>query len=169
MGHESLWARMRPPLWARWALSLLIAAAAVVALIAFVHHHNDNGLAHISTAAEQRANREATVVVGQDQKPHSVRLPAGQSPSAALADAVRADMRRRIASGNVDGPLGKVGCVPSGHRGGAQAFTCRAVAAHVSYPFLAVATPHAGRAVYCKRDAPPTPSQNIPVSRRCRL
>lgn len=169
MGQESLRERMRPPLWARWALSLLIAAAAVVALVTFVRRHNDNGLAHVGTAAEQRAAQEAAVVVGQDQKPHTVRMHAGQSPGAALAGAVRADMRRRIASGNIDGPLGKVGCVPSGHRGGAQAFTCRAVAAHVSYPFLAVARPRTGRAAYCKRDAPPTPSQNIPVSKRCRL
>lgn len=168
MGQQSLWARVRPPLWARWALSLLVAAAAVVALIAFVHHHNDNGLAHISTAAEQRANQEAKVVVGEDQKPHTVQL-HGRSASAALATAVRADVRHRIATGNIDGPLGKVGCVASGHRGGAQAFTCRAVAAHVSYPFLAVATPRTGRAVYCKRDAPPAPSENIPVSKRCRL
>ena len=169
MNLHSAWLRIRPPLWLRWALSLLVAAAAAVVIVEFVDHHNGNALAHLNRAALQRAAREATVVVGQDQAPHTVRLAHGASASATLVSAVRADMRHRIATGNIGGPLQKVTCARSGASGGAQGFNCRAVAASVSYPFLAVATPRAGHAVYCKRDPPPAPSENIPVSRRCRL
>ncbi len=170
MGRDdSLWLRIRPPLWARWGLSLLVAAAAVVALIAFVHHNSNNSLAHVGTAAERRASREATVVVGQDQAPRTIRLAAGTAVGPQLVAAVRGDMGHRIATGNIDGPLQRVHCARTGGHASAVGYSCDAHANGVSYPFLAVATPTRHRAVYCKRDVPPVPSENIPVSRNCRL
>ena len=170
MGHDQpLWLRIRPPLWARWALALLVAAAAVVALIVFVRGHNDNGLAHVGPAAERRANHEAVVVVGQDQAPRTIHLAGGAAVAPRLVEAVRGDMRHRIAIGNIGGPLQTVSCTRSGTHGGEVGYSCDAHAADVAYPFLAVATPSRHRVVYCKRDLPPVPSENIPVSRRCRL
>jgi hypothetical protein len=42
------------------------------------------------------------------------------------------------------------------------------VVANVSYPFVGVVEPAARRLTYCKRDLPPVPTMNIPVSARCR-
>jgi hypothetical protein len=42
-----------------------------------------------------------------------------------------------------------------------------ATAADVNYDFLGVVDVPAHRLTYCKRDEPPVPSMNIPVSRRC--
>ena len=156
MGRDDpLWLRIRPPLWARWGLSLLVAAAAVVALIAFVHHNSNNNLAHVGTAAERRASREATVVVGQDQAPRTIHLAAGAGVAPQLVAAVRGDMGHRIATGNISGPLQRVHCARTGGHGSAVAYGCDARANGMTYPFLAVATPTRHRAVYCKRDVPP--------------
>ena len=38
----------------------------------------------------------------------------------------------------------------------------------MTYPFLGVVDPAARRITYCKRDPPPAPSDNVPVSSRCR-
>jgi hypothetical protein len=86
-----------------------------------------------------------------------------------LEAGVRSDMRHRIRTGNVAGPLQKVACGPSGRRPGRLGFHCIAEAADVNYPFLAVVTPRTRRGVFCKKDFPPSPSENIPVSPRCRL
>jgi hypothetical protein len=166
MPFESQWARI--PLAVRWSISLLIAAVAIVALVLFVTHHNDNGLAHISAKAQEQESQQADVLIGSDQAPRTVDVGAG-SVQSGLTLGVRADMRHRIATGNVDGPLQSVRCGESGHRAGRQAFHCIAEAADVNYPFLAVATPSARIVVFCKKDFPPSPSENIPVSRRCRL
>jgi hypothetical protein len=40
--------------------------------------------------------------------------------------------------------------------------------ANVNYPFDAVIEPAVRHLTYCKRDIPPIPSMNIPVSARCR-
>jgi hypothetical protein len=166
MPFENQWARI--PLSVRWGISALIGIAAIVALVLFVTHHNDNGLAHVSAKAQELESKQADVLIGHDQAPRTVLLGAG-SAQAALVHGLRADMRHRIATGNVDGPLQSVRCGRSGRRADRLAFHCIAEAADVNYPFLAVATPSAHRAVLCKKDFPPSPSENIPVSRRCRL
>lgn len=167
MPFESQWARI--PLALRWGISMLVGVAVVVAIVVYVSHHNGNGLAHVGTAAEERENHEATVIVGQDQAPQTVHLGTGASASTVLRAAVRRDMRHRIATGNLDGPLQTVSCHQSGRRGDRIGFRCNAKADGENYPFLAVATPSAHHAVYCKRDIPPAPTENIPVSSRCRL
>jgi hypothetical protein len=140
----------------------------LLALILFVEHNSNNSEATQSPSAVVRANREAEVVVAQDQAPHVAAVPAGANAQAAIARAVRSDMTGLIDNGIVDGPLTRVTCSQAGAHAGEPAFRCTAVASGVNYPFLGVVDLRARRVTYCKRDQPPTPSLNIPVSPRCR-
>jgi hypothetical protein len=169
MAVKSWWLRVRPPLWARWACSLLVGAAVIVALVLYVDHHNGNSLAHISAKAAAQENQQARIVVGQDQRPHTAKLAAGALPRTVVTAAVRANIRHRLKQGTIEGQLESVGCRQSGREGAKLGFHCTAVVSHSRYPYLAVADPAARQLVYCKRDLPPIPSENIPVSARCRL
>jgi hypothetical protein len=168
MFDGSSWLLGRPPMWARWALSFGVAALLAVGLIVFVSHHNGNGLASESPKASERANREAEIVVSQDQAPHVVTLAAGVS-RAAVTDAIRHAMTVRIGRGEAGAPLQRVGCTVTGSRASATGYRCRAIAAGVAYPYQAVVDRVTHRLTFCKHDAPPVPSMNIPVSRRCVL
>ncbi len=168
MFDESSWRLRRPPMWVRWALSLGVAALVAVALILFVSHHNDNLLAHESPKAAERANRLAAIVVSEDQAPHRVTLAAGAS-RAAVAHAIRHDMTLRIAKGQAGAPLQRVRCATVGIRASETGYRCRATAAGVGYPYQAVLDQRTRALTFCKHDAPPVPSMNIPVSPRCRL
>lgn len=154
-------------MWARWVLSFAVAVIAIVALIVFVDRHNTNGPASQNPKAVARANQEAEIVVAQDQAPHVITLRSPSDVHAAFVRAVRHDMNQRIDKGTIDGTLQRVTCAPHGGRPGMPAFHCTAVVADVNYPYLGVADLAARRLTYCKRDAPPVPSQNIPVSPRC--
>jgi len=162
-------AHLRPPLWARWALSIGVGLILLLALILFVEHNNNNSEATQSPAAIARANREAQVVVAQDQAPHVAAVAPGAGARPAIAKAVRADMTRLIDGAIIDGPLTRVGCTRTGAQAGRLGFRCTAEAAGVNYPFLGVVDVRTRQVTYCKRDAPPVPSLNIPVSRRCQL
>jgi hypothetical protein len=168
MFDESSWLLRRPPMWARWALSLGVAVLLVIALILFVSHHNDNLLAHESPKQAERANRLAEIVVSQDQAPHRVTLAAGAS-RAAVTHAIRHDMTLRIAKGQAGAPLQRVDCATVGTRASDTGYRCRATAAGVGYPYQAVLDRRTRTLTFCKHDAPPVPSMNIPVSPRCRL
>jgi hypothetical protein len=161
-------ARLRPPLWARWVLSLGAGLIVLVALVLFVEHNSNNSEATQNPAAVARANRQAEIVVAQDQAPHAVALRPGARPRAAITRAVRADMNTMINNGIIEGPVSRTACAQTGGHGGRLAFSCSAVAAGVTYPFLGVVDTEGRQVTYCKRDAPPVPSMNIPVSRRCR-
>jgi hypothetical protein len=162
------WRDLRPPLWLRSVLSLGVAAVLVTALIVFVDNNSSNGPANIKPAAAAEENREAEILVTQDQAPHVVRLSSGTAPASALAQAVRQEMASRIARTEINGPLKRSSCHPSGSRTGPRvAFMCRVVAGGVSYPFFGVVDVRARRLTYCKRDPPPIPSENIPISPRC--
>jgi hypothetical protein len=159
--------RLRPPLWARWALSLGTGLILLVALVLFVQHNNNNSEATQSPAAVARANREARVVVASDQAPHVVTLKPGSGARGGLVAAVRTGMTAMINRGIIEGPVQRAACTPTGGRAGRVTFRCAAVAAGVTYPFLGVVDVGRRQVTYCKRDAPPVPSLNIPVSRRC--
>ncbi|MFZ0092233.1 MAG: hypothetical protein WAL63_22220 [Solirubrobacteraceae bacterium] len=160
-------AALRIPLWARWALSLTVAAALLVALIVFVDRHNSNGSLVQSPRAIARANQEAEIVVKQDEAPHVITLTSAGDPHAVFLHAIRADMTRRIAEGIIDGTLQRLTCARHGQSGSRLRFSCTATAADVNYEFVGVIEPTARRLIYCKRDPPPVPSQNIPLSPRC--
>ena len=160
-------AHLRPPLWARFALSIGAGVILLLALIVFVDHNNNNAEATQSPAAVARADREAEVVVSQDQAPHVAAVAAGVAARPAMVKAVRAAMTRMIDNGTIDGPLTRVACTGAGAHSGRLALRCTGVAAGVNYPFLGVVDLRARQLTYCKRDAPPVPSLSIPVSRRC--
>jgi hypothetical protein len=159
---------MRPPLWLQWVLSIVVAAAVIFGLVRFVQSTTDNQITTESPAGEVRANREAEALVAEDQAPHTVRLPGHTPDIAAITRAIRADMTALINDGTLTGPLQRSACAPTGSPGKAgQRFSCTAAAAGVSYPFVGVVDASAGTIVFCKRDPPPVPSQNVPLSPRC--
>jgi hypothetical protein len=162
------WLQRRPPLWLRWAASLGVGVALIIALVIFVDHHNSDSLAPENPAAAVRANREDEIVVAQDQAPHVVRAPAGVAPRAAIERVVRADTAQGIAKGQLAGPLQRARCTPAGASTAARrAFRCTVTASNVNYLFDGVVDVQTRRLTYCKRDPPPVASQNIPVSPRC--
>jgi hypothetical protein len=161
--------RLFPALWMRWAISIIVGVAVVVALVVFVEHNNSNSQAKGSTKSLERENQEAQVIVGADQVPHTVTLKNGQSVPAGFVAAVRADIRHRLKTGNIQGHVQKIGCHRSGARTGRVAYSCVAQVQNVKYPFVGVFTVKSKRITYCKRDLPPLPSETIPVSPRCRL
>ena len=156
-------------MWARWVLALGIATILAVALVIYVDRHNTDSLAPESPTAAVRANQEAEIVVAQDQAPHVVRLTAATMGRAGFATIIRADVSRRIASGQISGPLRSVRCASAGSSAGRSAFSCTAAAGGFNYAFVGVIDARARRVTYCKRDPPPVPSQNVPVSPRCRI
>lgn len=156
-------------MWARWVLSFAVAAALLVALVLFVNAHNTDSLASQSPAALARANREAEIVVAQDQQPHVLRLRSAVPPRAALVAVVRADINGRIESGGIDGTLQRVSCLNRGSRAGSLGFACVATVDNVNYRFAGVVDAPARQLVYCRRDVPPVPSQPIPLSPRCEV
>ena len=157
------------PLWQRFGLSLGVAAALIVALVLYVSHHNTDALpVNDNASSELQANREAAILERQDQAPRVARLRPGQTPARALTAAVRAEVARQVARGSLEGPVTQARCTPSRSGGPRRrGFDCRVIAGHVSYPFLGVVDPLSKRITFCKRDAPPAPSMNVPVSRRC--
>ena len=165
----SLWMRLFPALWMRWAISIVVGVAVIAALVVFVDHNNNNSEAKGSAKSLERENQEAEIIVGADQVPHTVALKRGQSVDARLVAAVRADIRHRLKTGNIQGRVQKIDCHRSGAGSGRVAYSCIAQVQNVKYPFVGVFTAKSKRITYCKRDEPPVPSENIPVSPRCRL
>ncbi len=161
---QALLARLAPPVWARWVLSFAVGAIALVLLVIVVAHSNPNGLAPQNPAAVVRANREAETLVEQDQAPRVTTAAARTSARSAIERAVRADMGARVSLGQITGPLQRVTCARAARR---SAYSCTATAADVNYDYLGVVDARAHRVTYCRRDPPPVPSENIPVSARC--
>jgi hypothetical protein len=154
--------------WGRWVAPFAVAAALLVALILFVSHNNNNSLAHQNPAAVARANREAAILVAADQAPHVYRIEGHQAARRAIEKGVRIEMTELINRGTIGGTLHSIGCTRSGGTAARQAFRCSAVVAGVNYPFLGVVDRSGKRLTLCKRDEPPVPSMNIPVSASCR-
>jgi hypothetical protein len=159
---------MHPPLWLQWVLSIVVAAAVIVALVRFVQSNTANQITTEDAAGAAQANREAEILVAEDQAPHTVRLTEHTAAAVAINRAIRADMTTMIDEGSLDGPLQRSSCAPTEAPGKAgETFGCTVSAAGVSYPFVGVVHARARTIVFCKRDPPPDPSQNVPLSRRC--
>jgi uncharacterized iron-regulated membrane protein len=156
------------PLWSRFVLAAAVAVGLLVVMVLFVEANNTNTNPSLNEASEVRANREAELLVAQDQAPHVVSLAAGAAPALALERAVHARMAAQVARGAIEGPLQAARCrLRAPATGAGRRYSCTVVAAGVTYPFLGVVDPRAHRLTYCKRDPPPLPSDNVPVSRRC--
>ncbi len=161
--------RLWLPLWARWTLSLTVAVVLAVALVVFVDAHNNNNLATVNPTAALRANREADIVVAQDQAPHVVNLGPGTPAREGFTRTVRAEMNQLLVHGEIQGPLDRVTCAVTGSASGVTGYRCIGEANDVNYVFEGVIDHRARRITYCKRDPPPVPSQTIPISRRCQI
>jgi hypothetical protein len=149
-------------------LSLGVGLVLIVLLVRFVQHNSGTAPSNESPAAAVRLNREAEILVAQDQAPRIGRLGAGVAAASALQLATQADIARLIAQGAINGPLGHSTCTPTGTRATtARAFRCTVVAANFNYQFVGVVDTRTRRITFCKRDPPPVPSANIPVSPRC--
>jgi hypothetical protein len=158
------------PLWARFAITIVITLSLLAVLVIYVSANNTNSNPTLNEASEVRANHEAEILVAEDQAPHTARLAAGEQPSAAVERVIRQRIASQIAAGAIGGPLQRASCRSSGSRpGGRTAFSCEVVAGSVTYPFLAVVDTSLRSVTYCKRDPPPAPTDNVPVSRRCVL
>ncbi len=139
-------------------------------MVVWVSGHNTNtSPSGNDAAATLRANREAAILVAQDQAPRTVSFPAGVTSRTALERAIHARLAAQVASGAVSGPVKRALCRATGARSGARrGFSCTIESGSVSYPFLAAVDTAARRITICKRDPPPLPSENVPVSARCR-
>lgn len=163
-------------MWRKMALALGVVAVLIAALVIFVERNNQDvgpGPPASSRREVEEENREARIVVSQDQRPHVVAL-AGRASVAgrasargAVTGAVRAYMRREVSRGLISGRVMSSGCRRAGGDAARQRWRCVVEVSDVRYPFEAVVQPSARRITYCKRDAPPVPSMNIPVSPRC--
>ena len=96
-----------------------------------------------------------------------VRVMHGVKSGSGCTGGVIEDSNHTIDNAVIEGPLIRVTCTGTGTHAGRPAFRCSAVADGISYPFFGVVNLRARRVTYCKRDAPPVPSLNIPLNRRC--
>jgi hypothetical protein len=160
------------PLWLRWVL-ILAFYAVVIALIVVAVSGGGSGKTGLSSEAkaENEANREGRLAIAQDEAPHTAPLSAPADALAELERAVTANVRARIAHGELTGPFQSVRCQSSGAaQGGRSPFSCTARSAGIAYPFVAVADPRARVLTYCKVDPPPVANEplEVPVSASCR-
>ena len=161
------------PLWLQWVLPFGVAVAVVVALILIVNYETNDVPAvanYNSAGAVAEQHREDTILVQQQQAPHHAALKHAESPAAGLRGSIVAWMSHQIAIGSIDGPIKNSSCRPAAGGGhGRLVFRCdlTASAQNVTYPFDGVVQRSAGAITWCQRVAPPIPSMNVPVSRRC--
>lgn len=159
-----------PPLWARWALAVLVAAGIVAAVIVAFSKAGPDG-ATSEAGAEAEANRIADIAISEDQAPRSASLPAGATAVRALQQAIAGDVRHRIAGGQLTGPLNGVSCAAAGAgSAGGRPYRCTVRSAGISYPFLAVVNEDARKLTWCKVDQAPVAGAGpeVPVSSSCR-
>jgi hypothetical protein len=160
-----------PPLWARWVLASVIAAGVIAAIVIAVNRAGPEP-ASSETQVEAEDNRIADLAITADEAPHSAALPAGSLPATALERAISSDVRHRIASGQLTGPLQRVECKSRASRSIAarKPYRCTVRSDAVDYPFLAVLESAGRRLVWCKIDPSSVAgvAQNVPISARCR-
>lgn len=150
----------------RWILTLLGFAVLVVAVIAALHNSGDTSQ---SGAALLRADHRTRLFIARDQAPRSSVLPIGARPRRALEDALEADLRGRIGSGQLQGPVEGVKCTrPTPPRRGQLRFHCIARAADFPYPYRAVVDRPLSRMTWCKFDPSPGGEGAVPVSPKCK-
>ncbi len=78
-------------------------------------------------------------------------------------------MTHQINIGSMDGPIRSASCARAGGSSTRTVFHCHVTASAqlVTYPFDGVVQPALRKVTYCQRVAPPIPSMNVPVSKRC--
>ena len=155
-------------MWAKFAAAFTVGAILLVALIIFVNHNNTDSNQTLTPSEQAKVNREAERVVAADQAPQRGHADQRRQPARRVrAHRPPGDVRPRQQGRQVDGPLQRVRCTRHGGAAGQLGFSCVATADDVNYDFVGVVDVPARRLTYCKRDEPPVPSQNIPVSAAC--
>jgi hypothetical protein len=160
-----------PPIWARWAIGIVIAVAVLVGIVIVVNRAGPESPT-TEAGAETEINRVADIAITEDETPHLASLPAGSAPALALERAVASDVQRRIAAHQLTGPLQSVSCKAGGAAsGGREPYRCTVHSANIVYPFLAVVDKRRQRLVWCKVDPPPVSEggPEIPISASCRV
>ena len=167
-------ARPKPSLRTQFILSFLVAAVLVVALVVFVENNqNDPNESRVNPSAIAEQNREADIVIAQEQLPHAVALgeavrsARARAASEDLVRAISSFMDRQIALGVVSGSLQRVTCSVSKPSARHADYRCAAEASGVRYPFVGVVDTARGRLVYCRKELPPVPGEDIPLSKAC--
>lgn len=161
----------RLPGWAQWTLPFVVAGLLVAALVLFVDHEQATAnqpapVTRRSALLEQ--NREARILVTQDQAPHALAIARPTPSPLAIRLAVAAVMHAELKTAAIEGPLQRIGCsLAPGSTPGRLAYRCTAMSAGVLYPFSGVVEPARRRVTVCKRDLPPVPGMNVPLSPRC--
>ncbi len=168
---ESRRARLKaPPLWVRWVLAALVAAAIVAGIVIAVSNTGPEGLSSSESGAEAEVNRIADLAITEDQAPRFAVLAHAAAPAPALERAIAADARRRISEQRITGPLLGVACRAAGSaRAGRTPYRCTVRGAGLSYPFRAVADERRRQLAWCKVDPPPASGEEIPLSASCRV
>jgi hypothetical protein len=162
-------ARERLPLWARWVITICVYVVVIGVVVVVVHHLASEGNradTKAEASAQAEANKEGQVAIAEDQAPHSASLTRGASVIGSLERAIASDVRRRIAHGELTGPLQSVHCARSGP---ATAFTCTATSAGIGYEFRAAANAIKTAITWCKVDKAPAgdAALEVPVSASC--
>ncbi|HXP29259.1 MAG TPA: hypothetical protein VN804_05855 [Solirubrobacteraceae bacterium] len=160
-----------PPLWLRWVLATVVAAAVIAGIVIAVERAGPEGSA-TEAGAEAEINRLADITIGEDEAPHSAGLTASATSTVALERAISSNVRQRIDAHQLTGPLQGVECKASGRaRAGRRPYRCTAHSAGIAYPFLAVVDVPARRLTWCKVDPQPPggAGPEIPISESCRV
>jgi hypothetical protein len=156
-------------MWARWVLAAIVAVGVVAFIVIRVERAGPEGSSS-EAAAEAETNRLADIAITEDEKPHFAALTAG-SATEMLEQSIASDVRARIASQQLTGPLEGVSCRrTSATRAGRTPYSCTARSAQVSYPFVAVVDTVARQLAWCKVDPPATAGggPEVLISPKCR-
>ncbi len=141
----------------------------IVLLVAFVSHNNGNGEAPISKTKLKQEYAQDTILVHQEQAPHSSASPPPPRRRRRSWRASAGSCAGRSAPTSCPGRCSTCAAGRTPASGARIGYHCSAKADDISYPFLAVYTPSAHHAVFCKKVYAPVASENVPVSKRCRL
>jgi hypothetical protein len=158
-------------MWAQWVLPFSVAGALVLALVLFVNAETNTPAQanYNSPSAVAEQNREDAILVREQQAPHRATLRTGQTAAGALRVSIVGWMTAQINRGTIAGPIRHASCRLAGGTSARLVFHCAVTASAqmVTYPFDGVVQTASRAVTWCQRVAPPVPSMNIPVSRRC--
>lgn len=159
-----------PPIWVRWALAILVAAAVTAGVVIAIHRAGPETPAN-EAGAEAEVNRIADIAITEDEAPHSAALSTDVAPTPALEQAIRGDVSQRIEAHQLTGPLQGVSCEAAGPGGGGrEPYRCTVRSAGIPYPFVAVVDERRKSLTWCKVDPPAQANAGpeIPLSPSCR-
>jgi hypothetical protein len=156
------------PVWARWALPIVLAVALFAGLV-IAEHRAGPPAASSEAQAEAETNRIADIAISEDEAPRTGTLSAGTSPTPGLAKAIEGDVRERIDQGQLTGPLQRVACTVTGASSdGRVPYHCIVRSDGTDYTFLAIVE-GAHRLTWCKVDPSANPGgPEVLISPRCR-